>query len=138
MPVIHLSADQEAEVSRQQLLEAATTMPAGELDEFIDELFTARAKQSAPCLPEEEAALLERINRCGFSPSGWERFHDLLNRRQAETITEMERTELFQLVEQLEALNAERIEALARLSKHRGIPLPALMETLGIKSPGYV
>jgi hypothetical protein len=138
MPIIHLDSDKEAKVSRQQLLEAAAAMPSPELDQFIDELMTARARQYAPSLPAEEAALLERINRCGLSPSGWERFHDLLARRQVEAITEAERSELLQLVDRLEELNAERIEALARLSKLRGVPLPELMETLGIKSPGYV
>ena len=138
MPVIHLNADQEAEVSREQLLEAAKTLPFGELDQFIDELFTARAKRYAPVLPAEEAALLEEINRCGLSPSSWERFHELQARQEAETITEIERSEYLQLVEQLEELNVKRIEALAKLSKLRGVPLPELMESLGLKPPGYV
>ena len=138
MPVIHLSADQEAEVSRQQLLEAAKTMAAGELDQFIDELFTARAKKFAHCLPAEEAALLEQINRCGLSPSDWERFHELQARQEAETITEPERFEFLQLVEQLEELNVVRIGALGKLSKLRGVPLLELMDSLGLKPPGYV
>lgn len=138
MPVIHLSADQEAEVSRQQLLEAAKTMPAGELDQFIDELFTARAKRFAPCLPAEEAALLGQINRCGLSPSGWERFHHLQARQEAETITKPERSEFLQLIERLEELNVARLEALARLSNLRGVPLLELMESLGLKPSGHV
>lgn len=138
MPLIHLDSDKEAEVSRKQLLDAVAALPAPELDKFIDELMTARAQQYAPSPPAEEAALLERINRCGLSQPEWQRFHELQGRRREESITEPERKELLQLVDRLEEMNAERMEALARLSKLRGIPLLALMESLGIKSPGYV
>lgn len=137
MPVIHLDRDKEAEVSRQQLLDAIATMPAPELDKFIEELMTARAQRYAPTLSAKETELMERINR-GPSQAKWERFHELQARHIAESITEKERAELLQLLDEIEEFNVVRIEALAELSKLRGVPLPELMETLGIKSPGYV
>jgi len=38
----------------------------------------------------------------------------------------------------VEEFQAARVEALVELSRLRGLSLPQLMESLGIKSPGYV
>jgi hypothetical protein len=82
-------------------------------------------------LSRAEADLLQRIN-ASLSPEAWRRYEDLLARRQDETLTLAEQTELIALSDQLEALNVERLEALTELAQLRGVSVPELMTQLGL------
>lgn len=82
-------------------------------------------------LPRSEAELLQRINRT-LSPEDWERYDRLLARRQAETLSPAEQSELIALSDQLEDLNVHRLEALTELAQLRGVSVPALMAQLGL------
>jgi len=136
MPVIHLD-HVDAEVSRKQLLEAIKTMPPEERRVFLEEAGSLQASEGPTRLSAKESELLERIN-AGPSQEEWAKFHELRERRRDETITEKEQAELLHLVDVIEQFQAARVEALVALSQLRGIPLPELMQSLGIKSPGYV
>ncbi|WP_236556935.1 hypothetical protein [Calothrix sp. PCC 7507] len=59
-------------------------------------------------------------------------------KREAETLTNEEHQELLHLNEQIEQLQAQRIEYLAELARMRRISLTALMENLGIQTQMYV
>ncbi|MBI5387956.1 MAG: hypothetical protein HZA90_25110 [Verrucomicrobia bacterium] len=133
MPVIHV----EAEVSREQLLEAVRAMPRPELDAFLKEILSLRSERKGGQRALEETALLERIH-AGPSQEQWARFHELSERRRREVITEPERSELFRLVDVVEEYQASRAEALVALARLRGVPMRTLMASLGIESPGYV
>ena len=87
-------------------------------------------------LARPEAELLQRINQ-SLSPQAWQRYETLLARRQAETLTPDEQIELIALSDQLEALNARRIEALTELAQLRGTSVPALMAQLGLTPRAY-
>ena len=60
----------------------------------------------------------------------------LLEKRDAEILSEVEYQELLVVGEQIEAIGVKRIEALAKLSTIRQVPLLTLMNSLGIQSPG--
>ena len=60
----------------------------------------------------------------------------LLERRDAEILSEVEYGELLMIGEQIEAIGVKRIEALTKLSTIRQVPLLTLMDSLGIQSPG--
>ena len=60
----------------------------------------------------------------------------LLEKRDAEIFSEVEYGELLVVGEQIEAIGVKRIEALAKLSTIRQVPLLTLMDSLGIQSPG--
>lgn len=59
-------------------------------------------------------------------------------KRQAEILTPEEHSELLHLTEQIEKLQAQRMEYLAELARLRGTSLTALMKNLGIQMPTYV
>ena len=91
----------------------------------------------ARCLPEAEAHLLRHINE-GLSPEVWRRYTELIAKRRAETLTPDEHAALITLSDQIEELNARRIEFLAELARLRQTSLSEIMRQLGIKSPPYV
>ena len=79
--------------------------------------------------------MLREINQ-GIPQALNERYQVLLEKRDAEILSEMEYWELLMIGEQIEAIGVKRIEALAKLSTIRQVPLLTLMDSLGIQSPG--
>jgi hypothetical protein len=136
MPVIHLE-HLDAEITRKQLLEAVKAMTPEERRAFMTEVLSLQPGAAPASLTAKESDLLERINS-GPRQEQWARFHELTERRREETITEAEQVELLKLIDVVEEFQAVRVEALAELSRLRGLSLAQLMESLGIKSPGYV
>jgi hypothetical protein len=97
--------------------------------------------QSVPCLPPRlsaaEGQLLQAINE-GLPESTWNRYHELIARRRAETLTPDEHAELIQLTTRVEQMNVARLEKLIELAKIRGVKVESLMDELGLRDPGYV
>jgi hypothetical protein len=83
-------------------------------------------------LPRQEAELLQKINR-SLSQIQWERYDQLVGKRQAETLTPEELDELMALSDQIEAANVRRIKYLAELARLRNTTVSALIVELGIK-----
>lgn len=89
--------------------------------------------QPKPMLGEAtEADLLQQIN-IGFSADTWAKYHTLIAKRYAETLSSEEFEDLIQLSDRLEKLNVARIQALIQLANLRNQPLSDLMQTLGIR-----
>ena len=86
----------------------------------------------ADALPRKETELLLAINQ-GLAPELWQRYHELIAKRRAETLTPDERTHLIELSDRIEEANARRMEALIELARLRQTSLEALMDQLGIK-----
>jgi hypothetical protein len=83
-----------------------------------------------------EAELWQEIN-AGWSVESWQRYHDLVAKRRAETLTEDEYTELADLTNEREVAHASRIERLFELADLRQTTIEDVMDQLGIKAPGY-
>jgi hypothetical protein len=64
-----------------------------------------------------------------------ERLSSLRAKREGETITDAEYEELTRLTLQAEELHAERMDAMVKLARLRGVSLPALMDQLNIRFP---
>lgn len=96
-----------------------------------------KTQELPPRLPRAEAELLEKVN-LGFSQEQWQRYHALIARRRAETLTEEERRELLEFTNRLERANVRRMEALVELAGRRGVSLETVMKDLGIEPPPYV
>jgi hypothetical protein len=80
-----------------------------------------------------EASLLEKINT-GLSQESWQQYHALIQKRQAETLTEEDYTQLIQLTTRLETLNVQRIQSLIQLATLRNQTLDEVMQDLGINT----
>jgi len=83
---------------------------------------------------EDEAALLEYIKENSRLPAAQQRRYERLCRKlERGAITERELVEYQSLLQQLEARNVKRIEALVALAKRRGMTLRGIMAELGLK-----
>lgn len=126
----------EIRPSTDQLLAAIEQLPWPEMNRLTDRLLTLRAARRAPHLSADETALFARINRV-LLPADKARLHELIARREAETLTAVEQPELIELTDRLEELHADRVAALATLAQMRGVTLAAVMEQLGIRFPDH-
>jgi hypothetical protein len=85
-------------------------------------------------LPREEAILLEQLNQ-GLAPEMWQRYHELIAKRRAETLTPDEQATLIRMSDEIEAWNVRRLSLLIELARLRNLPVPKLMEDLGLRAP---
>jgi len=83
-----------------------------------------------------ETVLLLQINE-SIAAATRRRFEELVAKRQAETISSGELTELIGLTDDIERRDGQRLAALERLARLRRIPLGDLMDSLGISTPTY-
>ncbi len=95
-----------------------------------------RSQEADSCPPKTEAELLQKIN-LGLSQEAWQRYHQLIDKRRAATLTADEQQELIAFSDQIEKANAERIELLVELARQRQTSLEAVMKELGIEAPPY-
>ncbi len=79
-----------------------------------------------------ESDLLHRVTYC-IPVELQTRFSELVKKRQATTINELELQELCDLNDRIELLEAARIQDLAQLAQLRSASLPELMKQLKLK-----
>ncbi|MCB0126415.1 MAG: hypothetical protein KDE58_29365 [Caldilineaceae bacterium] len=85
-------------------------------------------------LSKAETDLLCQIN-CGLPEAIRLRFRDLKEKRDAAILTPSEYEELLATIDQIEAHDVERLQALIALAQLREITLDELMAQLGIHAP---
>lgn len=91
-------------------------------------------KNIAPHLSERESSLLHQINQ-GLPDETWTRYRELIKKRNAHELTPEEQSALIDISDEIEELNASRIQNLSDLALLRGISLPDLMKELGMDTP---
>jgi hypothetical protein len=122
----------DMQIEYDQLLSAALQLPRPELERFVAKLFALKAREETPNLSEAETRLLLKINQ-DIPPAARKRMNELIDKRQANLISQAELEELIQLTDQSEELGVERLKCLIELAQLRNIPLDELMRQLGIK-----
>jgi hypothetical protein len=125
-----------SQVSLDELLNSMAQLKTPELEHFIDQALTLRARRIAPSFRHGETRLLQKINR-GLPPHVQRRYNELTARRRAETLTPKEHQELLTLIDRIERADAERAQALTKLAQLRNVPVMTLMAELGIQPPAY-
>ena len=123
----------DIELSKSDLLQAAAQLPPSELKEFVRDVLALNARQTSDVLSESEADLLQKINR-GLPTGLQTRMLTLLDKRQLDTLTPAEVTELQAISAQVETLNGERMTHLTALAQLRRVPLGPLMQDLGLRA----
>jgi Zn-dependent M32 family carboxypeptidase len=117
----------------KHLMTAIKQLSTTELQEFLQQL--AAWQQHNGQQAEEEAVLLARIEENSHLPAAEQRRYEQLRRKcERRTLTERELTEYQALLQQLEARNVKRIEALIALAQRRGTTLRGIMAELGLHS----
>ncbi len=123
-------------LSPEQIISAASTLSLVELERVFDSLLVLQAERKAARLTATESVLLSRINQ-GLPSELRERLRFLQTKRNNETITDVEYAELTQLTDRAEEIHAGRMAALVELASLRGVPLPLLLEQLGLHFPEH-
>lgn len=126
----------KVQLSTDELLHSVKQLSSSELEWFVWQLIALRAHRKAPALSKDESELLLKINR-GIPPGIQERYLELIDKRQSESLTTGEYDELLELTDEVEKRDVERVEYLKELALIRHTSLHALMEDLHIQSPAY-
>ncbi len=87
-------------------------------------------------LSQTESEFLTKIHQ-GIPADLQSRYDGLIAKRRGGTISKDEYNELLRLAEEVEDLDARRVEYLAALARLRETTVPALMQDLGITTPRY-
>ena len=96
--------------------------------------FTQWQKQDQQQM-DEEAVLLACIEENSRLPAPQQRRYERLRQKcERRTLTERELAEYRSLLQQLEARNVKRVEALTALAQQRGTTLRGIMADLGLQS----
>ena len=128
---IEIQMPPELERQLQQAAEQTGVTP----NVYVVHLLQQDLKQShdgVQRLPRDQAELLQRINR-SLSSFEWQHYHELREKRRAELLTSQEQTELITLSDQIEEINARRIQDLVELAQIRNTTLNDLIVELGLK-----
>ena len=132
MSVLHIELDSETE----NRLKYLSQQEGSEMGELASRLLSQATRIARPAEEIAEAKLLQKINE-SWSPESWEHYHALTAKRRAESLTSEEYAELAALTNEREIAHAQRIKYLVELAKIRHTSLDAVMDTLGIRPPGY-
>jgi hypothetical protein len=79
-----------------------------------------------------DAVLLQSITT-GLPESFWQRYRDLIQKRNAQTLTDLEHQELIELSDQTEELTLQRTQALVELATRRNTTVQALRLQFGLQ-----
>ncbi|MFQ5855665.1 MAG: hypothetical protein ACE5LU_08500 [Anaerolineae bacterium] len=133
---ITLELPTEFEAQIREEAEKADLDTAAYIVEALQE-YLRQTQTQPPHLSKTESELLQHIN-LGLSQAEWQRYHELIAKRRAETLTPDEQEELIAFSDRIEEANARRMAYLVDLARLRQTSLEAVMEELGITAPSYV
>lgn len=127
MPQLHTTPNTDLENAIQSM----EKLDNSNLENLLSRLSILLARRKAPNLPAREAELLSKINQ---SPpeSIQQRHRELMEKLQANALSDPEHQELIGIIDQLELANAERMQAIVELSELRGVSVDKMMAQLGI------
>lgn len=132
MPVIQLKAN----LSIDQLVSALGQLSPSELEKLFAQLFSVNVLHEEQRLSNAETELLMKINE-GVSDAAQLSYDELIAKRNKNSLTDEEYSELLHLTDHIEMLDVKRIEYLTELAYIRNKPLALLMNELGITAQEY-
>src|SRR5262249_21492795 len=123
MPTVHAPV----QLTVEHLIAAVKQLPLAELHQFEQEF--AKWQKSNETREDEEAKLLACIQANAQLSAADQRRYERLRRKQERTkLSETELAEYRSLIQQLEARNVKRLDALLALAQKRGTTLRSLMK----------
>lgn len=127
---------QTKNLSSKQIVSAAQTMPLDELEKLVGNVLAVRAERVAPHLSGEEGKLLRTVQKT-LPKKSLQRMKTLQKLRDDEKLSPEGYAELAELIEKLEIIHAERLEAVAKLADLRGVTFQTALEKIGLRLPVY-
>jgi len=121
----------QSQLTTQEILAAIGQLGPVELEKVARHVSRLRLRKAVG----QEAELLQTALR--RRPRAFQRrYHELMQKRQEETLTEAEYQELLSLTGEAEAFDTRRMKALAALAEMRRTDLDTLMRDLGLSQHG--
>lgn len=126
----------EAQLPFEQLIQTVEQLNAVELEQLNAQVMRVRSQRKAPSLPQDQSLLLQQINQ-GISPEVQDRYDTLIAKRRDETLNPDEHRELLNLSDQIEAIEAKRLEYLTELATLRQTPLTAIIREFHLQPKAH-
>jgi hypothetical protein len=127
----------QSQLSFDKLLGSLPQLSSEELAQLAQHATRIEVQRKVGSLSEAEADLLLKINQ-GVVPPDWQqRCAKLTAKARAGTITDAEHAKLVNLVDEIEQLNAKRLDYLVQLAQIRGVTLDELMGVLELAPLAY-
>ncbi|MBS3029833.1 MAG: STAS/SEC14 domain-containing protein [Dolichospermum sp. DET50] len=127
MPSINV----EVQLSLEQLFQAVEQLTQPNLEQFLSQLVILHTHKKAASLLKNEAKLFLTPHEDIIIDNN--NYEKLIDNREVATLRKEEYQALLYLGEQIDKLQAQRIEYMAELAKIHGISLTKLMEKLGLE-----
>ncbi len=121
-------------MSVDELLKVVENLSEPDLEHLVNRALFVRARRRAPVATPEESTLLREINR-GIPADLSDHYEILADKRDDETLTEAEHTELLAIGNQIEKIGVQRLEALVKLAELKQVPLLQLLADLEVQIP---
>jgi hypothetical protein len=118
----------------EEVLDGVAKLDTPDLEKFLAEVAHLLVQRKAKTIPEREALLLLKINQRLLEPETLEKYSNLYQKLQEETITEKEHENLLKLIQKREEKAVERMSYLVELAQLRKVSLKDLMKQLGMDS----
>ncbi len=122
-------------MSSAQILEEIKSYSTAKIEVLEYELRLERLRRTRSRSSDEETRLFKIINQ---PMPGGERYFSLIDRWQDEGLTEEERAELLPIVTEREVCDAERLDAVRRLSELRDVPFIKLWKQIMGEAPAPI
>lgn len=119
----------------QTLLKDVAKMPLPEIERFVQSVNALITQRKSTDKTYQDRLLLRKINETILGATKTKRYQLLVQKLEAETISDLEYKEFMQLAEEEETIRYERLTYLVELAQIRSITLPQLMENLGLNRP---
>lgn len=126
----------EAQVTSEELLKAIRQLSRQELEQLFDQIVELRSGNAASRLSLTESELMAKINQ-PIAADRRRRYHELLDKRRAQQITEAEYEELLRLTDEVEQGDAKRVQCLVELARLRNLSVDELLSQMGIRALPY-
>lgn len=123
----------KSKIPLSELLDSLKQLGADELGEVAATAVRLRANRRGQLLSDQEAALLQQINK-SLPLAEQARMDLLIEKREAENLTGAELAELISLSDLVEEIQVERLAALIELAALRNVSLDSLKESLNFPS----
>jgi hypothetical protein len=129
---ITLELPPELEKGLKEAAAKAGSEPIGFVTKAVQEHLSKTEGVSNPHLSKYESDLLLAINQ-SFNRVHWQHYFELIDKRDAETITMDELNELIGITNGIEEANAKRLQFLIELAQLRNTTLDKLMDKLDLR-----
>jgi hypothetical protein len=105
---------------------------------LLQEQLQRHASQGAvpPRCSPAETHLLQQLQE-GLPEETWQRYRELIARREAEELTDAEQVELVRLADTVEGWNVHRLQLAHELAQLRGVSLDTIVGELDLATPAH-